>query len=184
MKRLDNIDPNTADGKTKEMFQAVNSSLGMVPNMMRTMANSPVVLDGYLSFSKALSSGMLSPQLRELIALAVAEANACGYCVAAHTAIGGSVGIGAETMLAAREQSVEDVRISAAIMFANQLLNGRGDIDEEAFRAIKDTGYSDGEIAEIVANVAINIFTNYFNKAVGTEIDFPNVDLLTRSASV
>ena len=50
------------------------------------------------------------------------------------------------------------------------------DADEAALR---EHGFSEGEIAEIIANVALNVFTNYFNVAADVEIDFPKAPALT-----
>lgn len=88
MVKLIALDPTQATGKVRELLAQVQAQLGMVPNMMRTMANSPAMLEGYLSFSNTLAGGVLSPQLREQIALAVAEINSCEYCLSAHTTIG------------------------------------------------------------------------------------------------
>jgi hypothetical protein len=55
----------------------------------------------------------------------------------------------------------------------------RGQLTDANFAAVRQAGFTDGEIAEIIANVAMNIFTNYFNVAVGVEIDFPVVPALT-----
>src|SRR6478735_449310 len=96
MSRLNRISPETATGKSKELLEAVNTKLGMVPNMMRVMANAPVVLDGYLQLSGSLSHGKLSAKVREQLALAIAEANRCEYCLAAHSAIGKMVGLTAD----------------------------------------------------------------------------------------
>ena len=75
MTRLKALPTDTATGKTKELFNAIEGKLGMVPNMMKTMGNSPAFLEGYLNLSSALSSGSLGAQTGEMIALAVAEAN-------------------------------------------------------------------------------------------------------------
>lgn len=131
MQRVTAISPETTTGKTRELLDGVNGKLGVVPNITRTMANSPAVLDAYTAMSGALGNGLLSAQFRECIALIVAEKNGCSYCLAAHTAIGTMAGL--------------------------------------------------SEVAEIVANVALNIFTNYFNHVAGTVVDFPAVAFLERT---
>ena len=88
MTRLTALNPEEVTGKTKDLFNAVQAKLGVVPNMMRTMGNSPAVLEGYLNLSGALSHGKLSAKTGELIALTVSESNSCDYCLAAHTFIG------------------------------------------------------------------------------------------------
>ena len=93
MSRLPAIQTENASGKAKQLLEAVQAKLKITPNMTRVMANSPAVLEGYLSFSGALASGSLPAKLREEIALEVGEQNACQYCVSAHTAIGKRTGL-------------------------------------------------------------------------------------------
>ena len=90
----------------------------MTPNMMKTMARSPAALDGYLAFSGALAAGGLNVKFREQIALAVAQANQCEYCLAAHTAIGGMVGLTQDQVTAAREVRNGDAKVDAGLKFA------------------------------------------------------------------
>jgi AhpD family alkylhydroperoxidase len=145
--------------------------------MMKTMAESPAVLEAYLSFSGALAGGILNARLREQIALISAEINGCGYCASAHTAIGKMVGLGEDAILAARNGNAADAKDDAALKFASAVIVHRGEISDADLQAVKDAGFSDGEIGEIVANVALNIFTNYFNEIARTDIDFPIVQL-------
>ncbi len=101
MARIATIDPQSSTGKAKTLVDAVHSKMKMVPNLMRVLASSPAALEGYLNFNEALSHGLLSGKLRELISVVVAEANGCEYCLSAHTAIGKMVGWKEEDILAA-----------------------------------------------------------------------------------
>src|ERR671910_371410 len=103
MARLKSIDPAAATDRTKELLDSVKQKFGMVPNITRLMANSPAVLEGYLSFSGALASGGLDPQLRERIAIAVATANGCDYCLSAHTAAAKMLGVSQDELAAAQQ---------------------------------------------------------------------------------
>jgi uncharacterized peroxidase-related enzyme len=167
------IDPSQAPGKSKELLAAVHKRLGLTPNMMRTMAHSPAVLEAYLSFSDALGRSTLGPKIGEQLALAVAEANGCGYCAAAHTALGRKVGLTPEQTHAARLGQASDPRAAAALRLAQNIVERRGNIEDEALSTARAGGLGDPEIAEVVAYVALNIFTNYFNHVAATEIDFP-----------
>jgi uncharacterized peroxidase-related enzyme len=177
MTRIQPVNYEQSTGKAKELLDAVKAKLGMTPNMMKTMAQSPAVLEAYLNFSGALGGGKLSARLREQIALISAEINGCGYCASAHTAIGKMVGLGEDAILAARNGNADDAKTDAALKFAGAVIINRGEVSEADLQAVKDAGFSDGEIGEIVANVALNIFTNYFNEIAKTDIDFPKVQL-------
>lgn len=184
MTRLQALNPETTTGKTKELFNAVQSKLGLVPNMMRTMGNSHAVLNGYLSFSGALGESKIGSKLGELIALAVAEANQCEYCLSAHTVIGGKLlGIDEETIYTSRTAETADARVNAALKFAQTLVHKKGLVSDSDIAAVRDAGFTEGEIAEIIAHTALNIFTNYFNHIANTVIDFPKVSLLADHAA-
>src|SRR5580698_9528839 len=96
MSRIPAISPADATGKVKQLLDMVQSKFGLTPNLTRVMASSPAVLEAYLNFNNALVGGMLHASVREQIALAVAEVNLCAYCLSAHTAIGGTVGLKAD----------------------------------------------------------------------------------------
>jgi uncharacterized peroxidase-related enzyme len=175
MSRLQAVDPTTATGKAKELLNAVKSKLGIVPNMTRVMASSPVVLESYLSFSAALASGLLDAKTREQIALLTAQENHCDYCLSAHTAIGKMVGLNHGQIVASREGDGGNQKTTAALTFAKRVLETKGQVSEADLAAVRDAGFSEGEIAEIIAHVALNVFTNYFNIAADVDIDFPKV---------
>ena len=181
MTRLTAINPDEAAGKAKQLLDGVQQKLGLTPNLMRTFANSPAVLEAYLNFSGALGEGLLDAKLREQIALAVAEANSCEYCLSAHTAIGKMVGLNESDLTKARQAKASDVKTEAALQFAREIVVKRGEVSDADWQAVKDAGYGEGEIAEIIANVALNIFTNYFNHIARTEVDFPRI-ALTKTA--
>src|SRR4030095_9057879 len=176
MTRLKAVSPEAATGKTKELYTVIKGRLGVVPNMMKTMGNSSAFLQGYLHLSDALSGGSLGAKIGELIALAVAEANACNYCLSAHTYLSANlVKIDQSAIEAARTGESTDPKTDAILKFAKILVNKKGQADDSDVYAIKQAGLTDGEIGEIIGHVALNLLTNYFNIVADTEIDFPVV---------
>lgn len=176
MTRLTALNPEEVTGKTKDLFNAVQAKLGVVPNMMRTMGNSPAVLEGYLNLSGALSHGKLSAKTGELIALAVSESNSCDYCLAAHTFIGEKlVKADREVLHNARTGNSADEKTAGILQFAKTLISKNGLVNDQDVAAVRNAGASDAEISEIIAHVGLNVFTNYFNNTANTEIDFPVV---------
>jgi uncharacterized peroxidase-related enzyme len=173
MTRIQAIAPDQATGKAKELLDAVNAKLGMVPNIARTMANAPAVLEGYLGLSGALAKGTLSAKVREQIALTVAQRNTCDYCLAAHSTIGKMVGLTEEQILDSRHGKAIDSKTDVLLRFAGRLVDNRGVVSDSEFDEVRTAGHSDAVIAETVATVALNIFTNYFNHVTAPEIDFP-----------
>jgi uncharacterized peroxidase-related enzyme len=177
MARLKALSPDEATGKTKELFTAIQGKLGVVPNMMRTMGNSPALLEGYLNFSGALAHGKLGSKTGELLAMALSEKNNCDYCLSAHTYIGEKlVHIDASALNDARNANSRDAKTDAALKFATALTAKQGLVNDADIAAIKAAGFTDGEIGEIVGHVALNVLTNYFNNTAKTDIDFPVVN--------
>ena len=175
MSRIPPVDRNTTNDSVRKNFDAIQKQLGTVPNMMRTMAQSSSVLDAYLGFGAALRTGRLPVSLHEQIALAVAEINSCDYCLSAHTALGRGAGLSNDELTASREARAVDPKAAAALKFARAVVERRGDVRDQDLAVVRAAGYTDGDIAEIIAHVALNVFTNYFNRAAHTEIDFPLV---------
>jgi uncharacterized peroxidase-related enzyme len=177
MSRVEVINPATATGEAANLLSAVQQKLGLVPNFIRVLANSPAALEAFLGLHGIAGAGALDSKTRERIALAVAEENSCQYCVSAHTAIGRKAGLDAHEILANREGRSEDVKADASLAFARALLEDLGNVTEADFEAVRAAGHSDAEIIEIITHVALNIFTNVLAKATKVEIDFPEVQL-------
>ncbi|GAA4348935.1 carboxymuconolactone decarboxylase family protein [Hymenobacter saemangeumensis] len=183
MARFHALNPAAATGKALDLLTAVQNKLGVTPNMMRTMASSPAVLDAYLAFSGALSKGSLGGKLGEQIALAVAEANSCQYCASAHAVLGQRAGLDDAAIQASRRGAPLDARTDAALRFARTLVARQGLVTATDVAAVRAAGLSEGEVGEIIAHVALNTFTNYFNNTAETDIDFPVVELLEKEVA-
>ena len=169
----------TSPAASQPLLEAVNKQLGSVPNLFRVAGNSPAALEGYLAASAALAKGALPAQTRERIALAVAEVNGCGYCLAAHTYLGKNLAKLDDAEIAAnRAGASNDAKADAAVRFAALVTRARGHVDTNAVLAVRAAGYSDAQIVEIVMHVALNTWTNYLNEVAATEIDFPVVAAL------
>lgn len=182
MPRIEPVDRRTAPESTQKLLAGVEKKLGMVPNLIATLAQSPAAAQAYLGFSQALSGGVISPQLREQIALAVGEANQCGYCLAAHSAVGSSVGLSDDQLRDARTATSPDRKTEAALQFARRIVDKRGFVADADVEEMRTAGYQDQAIVEVVGHVALNLFTNYFNHVAETEIDFPEAETLDVTA--
>jgi uncharacterized peroxidase-related enzyme len=169
----------SAPAAAQPLLEAVKKQIGSAPNLFRITATSPAALEGYLGLNGALAKGALNAATRERIALAVAQINGCGYCLAAHSYIGSNVAKLSESeVIANRSGRSEDPRANAAVAFAVSVARQRGAISDAEFDLVRAAGYSDAEIVEIVAHVALNTLTNYINEVFGTEVDFPVVPVM------
>ncbi len=175
MNRITQLDPTSATGKTKQLFDGVQAKLGVVPNLFRVLGNSSAALEGYLNFSGALAGGVLNAKVREQIALAVAEINDCNYCRSAHTYIGGKAGLSEREIADARKVSATDEHTAAILNLARSIVVQRGELSDTEFKAARAAKLTDAEIVETTANVALNLLTNYVNHVAQTVVDFPEV---------
>ena len=176
MQRIPQIDPARASKDVAATLDAVKAQLGMVPNIFKTMAQAPAVLNGYLALSGAIGAGKLSPALREQIALITASANCCDYCASAHSALGKMAGLAPDEIKRNLSGEASDPKARAAIAFAKKLVVDRGVVSDADISAVTSAGFSNEEVLEIFGNVVANIFTNYFNHLAATDIDFPKVE--------
>ncbi len=173
--RLTPIEPAHADALTHQFFDTVKARNGKVPNMMKTMAHSPALLEGYLAFSGALSKGVLPEAIRQQIALFVSQENGCEYCLSAHTLIGRHAGLNRDQVLLARQGQAQDAKQQAVLTLVRNILDQRGDVSDEQLAAAHAAGVSDAEIAEIVGHVGLTTLTNFFNQLAQPVVYFPRV---------
>ncbi len=178
MSRIAPVTTSNTPAASAPLLAAVKAKLGVVPAMMATWAHSPAALKAYLAMAEALGGGELTAGERELVALAVAEANQCEYCLAAHHVLGKGAGLSDASIAAARDGHGNTAREQAIAALARQIVQQRGLISDAEFGAARDVL---GEVAvlEVIGSVALNIYTNYTNHIAQTAVDFPKVALRT-----
>lgn len=167
------VQANAADPQVKELYQAIEGKMHMLPNIFKNMGNSATALKGFLDLSEAAGKTSLSSELKEKIALTVGQANSCQYCLSAHTMLAKFTGIPEMEVMQARKATATNPKDKAILTFAKSIVDKKGHIDKSELAGLKAAGVSDKEIVEIILVVMVNMFTNYFNLITGTEIDFP-----------
>lgn len=167
----DDVTPHVA-----EIFAGAKASMGKVPNLFRVLAHAPAALDVYTGSKRVLRDGALSPQAQEQIAIAIAAANGCDYCLAAHTGAARAAGVSTEDRASAQSGRASDAKIQAVLDLALAVNATHGQASTLVLETARSYGLSDAEILETVAHVAINILTNSVNNIVGTTLDFPKVE--------
>ncbi|WP_417748558.1 carboxymuconolactone decarboxylase family protein [Rosistilla oblonga] len=171
MQRLPSVDPQVAQGRTKELFDTVEQALGGIPNAAKVMAHSPAVLGSYLAFSSSMGDVKIGEKLHNQLKLITSESNQCDYCTSILTAVAPAAGLSAEDILAGRTGHSEERRTKGALAFANDVLDSRGKVTDLQLAAVRDAGFDDQEIVEIVASVVLGCFTNFLNNVADTELD-------------
>ncbi len=175
MSTLTPLTPQSAPAPVARTLEAVSRKLGMLPNVIATMAHAPAALNGYLALSETLAGGRLDGRQREIVALAVAQANACDYCLAAHTLMGRGAGLSEDDIQLARRGRAARETDAAIARYARDLAQHRGRLSPGELAALRRDGLDDALLVEIVAHVALNQLTNFLNHIAATEVDFPPV---------
>lgn len=172
------IDRTTVtDASVAAQLDQIDSAFGGVPAMFKAVANSPAALTSMWGSFGGFAGGSLGAALSEKIAVAVANRNACAYCLAAHTALGRKAGLSAEALAAAQDGDSDDPRVAVLLRFVLALVDRRGQVSSAEVESLRASGWSDEQIVETVSQVALNVFTNYVNIALDVPVDFPAVAL-------
>lgn len=179
MSRIPLVNPADTTAERQAILSEIHAAFGATPNMFRAVANSPAALKSMWGAFGALGGGALPARLGEQVAVAIANRNACEYCLAAHTVLGRKAGASAEEMSEAQAGRSDDPKTAAALRFALAVVEQRGQVEAGEVEALRAAGFDDGEIVELLAHVALNLFTNYVNVALGVPVDFPAVRLRT-----
>ena len=175
MPTIEPIELEAAGEKSRELLDTTERRIGRSSNMLRTMAYSPAVLEAYLQFNRAFEHTRMSPRLRGLLTVAIAQALGCEYILSVGFALGQREGLSRNELEAARRGESNDDKIARALRFALHAVERRGDVAPEMVAALHEAGYSDEERVEIIGAIALNLFRNYFNLIVRPEVDFPQV---------
>lgn len=177
MARINIVTPEQANPEQKALYAAIQSQLGMVPNFLKVFANSPAALKAFLGLHGIAGEGSLDPQTRERIALAMAQQNSCEYCLSAHSAIGRKAGLNGAEIDANRAGTSQDEKAAVAVRFARSLVTHMGEVTTEELLEMRNAGYNESDIVEVITHVGMNILTNLLGKAGRIDIDFPKVGL-------
>jgi uncharacterized peroxidase-related enzyme len=175
MPRIEAANATNTPAASAHLLEGVQKKMGMVPNLFKTIAHSPAALKFYFGQGEALATGKLSAGLRHQIALATSGVNNCDYCASAHTLMGKGTGLALDELALNLLGQSGDTKIQAALSFSKLLVDKQGHVSAAEVKAVKDAGYDDAAVMEIIANVAATVFTNFVNNASGTVVDFPLV---------
>ena len=173
MSRLTPIQVNGVNSELKRGLKNRRLKLKEVPNFLHLLANSPASLRAYIRADAALVRGQLTPRQRQQVAVAVAEINGCSHSLSAHYDTGKSLGLTHHEMQVARSATAADPKAETMLRFTQAVVLQRGEVSDDDFQALRKAGFTDAQIVEIVANIALNIFSNYFNSVARTQVDFP-----------
>lgn len=165
----------SAPENSRDVLKALEAKVGKVLNIYGEMAHSPVVIQAYGALQEAIGDyGTFDARTKEAIALAVANVDECGYCQSAHTLGAKAAGLSEDQTVAIRSDRVDfDPKLAALLRVAREATGNVGNVQDATWQAALDAGWSDTELTELSVHVVANLFTNYFNHLVHTDLDLP-----------
>jgi uncharacterized peroxidase-related enzyme len=167
--------PEQVPAESKPTLDAFTKNIGFTPNMMATFAQSPIAFNAWASLLGSLSKA-LDVKTRDSIGLAVSEVNGCNYCLTVHSFTAQHMAkLPAEEIILARKGHAGDPKRDAAVQFARLVISKRGQVSDADLEAVRSAGYTDANIMEIVALVAMYSLTNFINNVFDPQKDFPAV---------
>lgn len=170
---------DSAPEASRDALKALEAKFGKVLNIHGGMANSPAVLLSYAAIGDVIAEhATIDGKTREAIALAVGAEDECTYCQSAHTGGGKAAGFSDDEMINIRRGKADDAKLDALLRLARDYTAQVGNTSDEAWQAASDAGWSDEQLTELSIHVTLNLFTNYFNHHVHTELDVPEAPAL------
>ena len=177
MPRITVPTPQQLPADSKPTLDTFTKNIGFTPNMMATFALSPTAFNAWAALLGSLSKA-LDVKTRDSIGLAVSEVNGCDYCLTVHSFTAERMAkMSADEIVLARQGHATDPKRHAAVQFARKVIESRGKVSDVDLQTVRDAGYTDAHVIEIVALVAMYSLTNFFNNVFELEKDFPIVAL-------
>ena len=173
MSRLKTVEIEETTGKVKRILESYQSNLGMVPNVFKGMANSPITLQATVTLDRLIGEGTLTGIEQEVVKLVVAQYHDCEYCLAVHTAVGAHRGMSAQQIMDIRRGQTNDAKHQALLQFTRQMLETSGLVADRDLATFRAAGYTDEQIAEVVTIIGAMTLGCYYNRLNQTELDFP-----------
>ena len=162
----------SAPEAAKPLLEAAQNTYGFVPNLLSTMAESPALLEGYMTLAEVFGKGNLSETERQIILMTNNRLNGCIYCMAAHTTISQMAGVPADIIEALRNNSpILDKKLEALRRFTTVINKTRGWPDNGDIEAFLDAGYDRGAVLEVILGTSLKLMSNYTNHIAETELD-------------
>ena len=169
MGRISMIDPATAESQVQEIFAEINTAFGRIPNLFKTYAHHPPLLDAnWNKVKRVMVEGVLARKVKESIAVLISKDNSCRYCIAAHEGALQSIGIDPEEIrLIETDLDRADFtsKEKALIKLARKANSAPLQVADDDIAAARTAGATDAEIIEALG--VMELFTS-FNKFLDT----------------
>jgi AhpD family alkylhydroperoxidase len=167
-------DESSAPAAALPFLAKAKSAFGMVPNLLGIFAESPALLEGYMTLAGIFAKTSFTPIEQQTILLTVSFENSCGYCMAAHSSIASGQGM-LSAVLAALRKGVPppDARLEALVQFTRTVVRERGWAGERDLDSFLQAGFTKAQVLEVVLGVGLKTLSNYANHVAHTPVDAP-----------
>lgn len=160
---------------SKPSLQNLQQTFGMIPNILRTMAASPILIGSLVAlFQKVHGEGRFTDPQIQTVLLTDAVTNACEWAVAFHTALALDAGLDASDVQVMRDGHVpKDKKVAALSTLARTLIEKRGRLDDKDTERFLAAGFSKELLLEVITIVAASTITNYTGSVTKPPLDAP-----------
>ena len=165
--------PESAPRASRTMLENAKKQMGFYPNLFAGLAESPQILEAYLTLDKLFSNTSLSPEQQQTVLLAISTENGCGYCQAAHgTLAANNTSLEQEQIEAVQAgESLGDNRLDALVKFSRAVVKQRGEMQDKQIQEFIEAGFSQQAVLEVILAVSMKTLSNYSNHVLKTPVD-------------
>lgn len=166
-------DLESAPEASRQRVAELQVSRGRIGNMYAVLANSPALLEGYMTLSEQLlQHGALTPEEQTIVMLTASRENGCRYCVPVYSRNATRLGLDPDVIRAVRNgEAIDDARLAALRDFTTVLIERRGRVDDEQVEAFLDAGFDQAQLLEVIGGVAVKTITNYLTQFVDVPLE-------------
>lgn len=182
MSRFHIHDELTAPAGSEQILKSIQSAGGEVSKFIGVLAGAPAALRAYVRMRAELQAGVLPRETRERIALAVAEHHGDSSAIAQHAKTAKAAGLGLDEVSRARSFKSADEKEAALLVFLEATIEAGGRPDTYLVEEAREAGWSDEEIVEAVAHLALNQFQSLIGSAAELPLDHAVPDVLPSAA--
>lgn len=166
------LDKNNAPQDARELLEKAEKNYGFIPNILGVMANSPALVEAYMSLSQIFEKTRFSAAEKQTVLLAVSTENDCGYCKSAHTAIAKMQNVDEAVLDAiASGDKLPDAKLDALFNFTRTMVEKRGHPSDDDLQAFFDAGYSEAQVQDVIVGIGMKTMSNYNNHIADTPVD-------------
>jgi alkylhydroperoxidase family enzyme len=164
----------SAPEKSKPALQGLEQALGIIPNLAATMAESSVLLSGFVGAFGNFHGGTFNGGQKQVLLLSNAVANASPWAVAFHSAMALKEGVDPEHVRAIREKRLPtDAKLAALSSFARALIETRGHVGENDLASFSAAGFGPDQVLEVIAGLAVSVMANYAGNITNPVVEQP-----------